>query len=154
MLTLAFSTGRERLNDLLGDAFLLLGVSARLGSIILAWDEYARCWDVSRLCSSYIRTCFTKRGDNSEWPASKQDIHLSGEGDLQVSLCSVYSFSRFIQSSVAGISCVPFCYLHVVLQKVYDLQLIEVLIVQGFRSMLEFQVTGDGTWFLHACFAG
>jgi hypothetical protein len=41
-----------------------------------------------------------------------------------------------------------------VLQKVYDLQLIEVLIVYEFRSMLEFQVTGDGAWFLHARFAG
>jgi hypothetical protein len=77
--------------------------------------------------------------------------HLSGEGDLQVSLCSVYPFSRFIQSSVAEAYLV---FPYSLPSRGAPKSLRSATDRGVFRSMLEFQVTGDGAWFLHARFAG
>jgi hypothetical protein len=139
----------------LGDAFLLLGFSARLGFTILAWDEYARCWHVSQLCLFYICTCFTERGGAGGATQNGKQVsktsHLSGEGDLQVSLCSVYPFSRFIQSSVAEAYLV---FPYSLPSRGASKSLRSATDRGVFRSMLEFQVTGDGAWFLHVRFAG
>jgi len=77
--------------------------------------------------------------------------HLSGEGDLQVSLCSVYPFSKFIQSSVAEAYLV---FPYSLPSRGASKSLRSATDRGVFRSMLEFQVTGDGAWFLHARFAG
>jgi hypothetical protein len=72
-----------------------LGTALRLlGSTVLTWDGHARCWYVSQL------TLHKGEATQNGQQVCKAS-HLSGERDLQVSLCSVYSFSRFIQSSAA-----------------------------------------------------